>query len=137
MLFYNLLDIGSNYTGYYRQYYRRKTKFSSCSLFFSTIYTSPLAWTIFVYALSQSRNREKFFLKQNIKVRMPTLVGNKQLFHPYPPSWEAPFQSFNRKWTAVIRQRWTSKCLFPRRHIVYSLKKCISSMGKCYIFLPV
>ena len=41
---------------------------------------------------------------------LPTLAGNKQLFHPSLPSQDAPFPSFDRKWTVLIRRRWTSKC---------------------------
>ena len=51
---------------------------------------------------------------------MPTLAGNKQPFHPSLPSQDAPFLSFDRKWTVLVRRRWTSKCLFPRRHFVYN-----------------
>ena len=35
---------------------------------------------------------------------MPTLVGNKQLFHQSLPSQDARFPSFDRKWTDPIRQ---------------------------------
>ena len=58
------------------------------------------------------------------KSKMVTLAGNKQLFHPSLPSQDAPFPSFDRKWTNLIRRRWKSKCLFPRGHIVYSLGIC-------------
>ena len=56
---------------------------------------------------------------------MPTLARNKQPFQPYLPPYDALFPSFNRKWTVLNRQRWTSKCLFRGGRIVYSLKKYI------------
>ena len=58
------------------------------------------------------------------------LAGNKQPFHPSLPSLDAPFPSFDRKWTVLIRRRWTSKRLFPRRHVVYNLGILISLIGK-------
>ena len=61
---------------------------------------------------------------------MPTLVGTKQLFPPSLPSLAEPFPSFDRKWTDLIRQRWISKCLFPHRHFVYSVKTCIIQRWK-------
>ena len=39
-------------------------------------------------------------------------------------------QPFDRKWTDLIRQRWISKCLFPRRHIVYKQNNVYSIIGK-------
>ena len=50
---------------------------------------------------------DKNFINHNIKVKMPTVAEKKQLFHPSLPSWDAPFQSFDRKWTDLIRQSWT------------------------------
>ena len=55
------------------------------------------------------------------KSEMPTLAGKIQLFQPSLPSKDAHFPSFDRKWPVLIRRRWTSKCFFPRRHLVYSL----------------
>ena len=60
---------------------------------------------------------------------MPTLAGNKQLFHPSLPSQDASFPSFDRKGTDLVRQRWISKCLFPRRHIAYKRIKVYSIIG--------
>ena len=71
-------------------------------------------------------NREKYFINYNNKVRGPTLAGNKQQFQQFFPSLDALFQTFDRKWTDLIRLRWTSKCFFPRGHIVYSLKRYLS-----------
>ena len=64
------------------------------------------------------------------KLKMPTLAGNKQLFHPSLPSKDAPYPSFDRKWTVLNRRRWTSKRPFPRRHVAYSLVILISLIGK-------
>ena len=61
---------------------------------------------------------------------MPTLAGNEQLFHPSLPSYNAPFSTFDRKWTDLNRQRWTSKGLFPRRCIVYSFKSLFHKWEK-------
>ena len=83
MLFYSLLDLEVTILGIIVSTTEKKHN-SHHPHFLSNIYTSPLAGTIFVYTLGQSRNREKFFLKQNIRVKRPTLVGNKQIFHPYP-----------------------------------------------------
>ena len=65
---------------------------------------------------------------------MPTLAGNKQHFHPSLPSKDASFPSFDRKWTELIRQRWISKCLFPRRHIAYKQNNVYSILGKVEYF---
>ena len=53
---------------------------------------------------------------------MPTLAGNEQLFLPSVSSQDAPFPSSDRKWTDLFRQRWTSKYLLLRGHIVHCLK---------------
>ena len=68
--------------------------------------------------------------KYNIKGRSADSGGKKQPFHPSLPSWDAPFPSFDRKWTAPIRQRRTSKCLFPRRRFYLQLYKRYSLNGK-------
>ena len=66
---------------------------------------------------------------------MPTLAGIKQIFHPSFPSLDAPFPSFDRKWTVLIRQRWTSKCLFPRRRFLFTvLKKIFPKLEKEKVF---
>ena len=96
-----------------------------------------LAGNRIVYTPSQGTNREKYFKNYNIKFKMPTLAANNQLFHPSLPSWDALFPSFERKWKYLIRQRWTSKCLFPRRRIVYSLKSVFYKWEKITYFLEL
>ena len=72
---------------------------------------------------AKSKYKQGKVLSKSIasKVRVPTLAGNKHLFHPSLPSQDAPFPSFERKWTGLVRQRWASKCLFPRRHLCLQL----------------
>ena len=77
-----------------------------------------------IHAKSRHIKRKVLYilLYQNQK---PNLAGNKQLFHPSLPQIGRVFSTFRQKWTDLIYQRWTSKCLFPRRKIVYSVETCI------------
>ena len=45
-----------------------------------------LAGNIIAYTPSQGTNKEKYFTKYYIKVKMPTLAGNKEIFPPSLPS---------------------------------------------------
>ena len=49
---------------------------------------------------------------------MLTVAGNEQLFHPSIPSKDLSFPYFDRKWTDLIRHRWTSKCPFSLRNFI-------------------
>ena len=73
MLFYSLSNNGSNNTGY-----EENNKILIFCIFISPIYNFSLAGNIFVYTPSQGANKEKYFINHNIKVKMPTLAGNKQ-----------------------------------------------------------
>ena len=64
----------------------KKNKILISSTFNSPIYTYSLAGNKIIYTPSQGTNSEKYFINYNIKVKMPTVAGNKQLFHPSPPS---------------------------------------------------
>ena len=99
-------------------------EFSVCPFVFPT-YTFASAGNIIIYTSSQFKNSEKYFINYTIKVKMPTLAGNKQIFHPSFHSHDALFPFFDRKRTDVIHQRWRSQWLFPRRHFVYSFKKFV------------
>ena len=63
-------------------------KILSYCTFISPNYTFSLAGNIIVYTPSQGISREKYFINHNIKVKMPTLAGNKQVFHASLPSTE-------------------------------------------------
>ena len=84
-----------------------------CTIIFP-INTFSLEAKLIVHSPIQRTNTEKYFMNYNIKVKMPTLVGNEQLFHSSLSSEDTPFPSSDRKWTDLIHQRWTSKCFFPR-----------------------
>ena len=55
---------------------------------------------------------------------MPTLAGNKQLFHPSIPSLEAPFLSFDRKWAVLIR-RLGHYIVYSRADVLFTVYKGI------------
>ena len=85
------------------------------SIFVSPIYTSSLAGNIFVYTPSHITNRKKHSNLINYKNRMPTLAVNKHLsIHFLSQKPRIPL--CRRKSTSLICQKWTSKCVFPRRH---------------------
>ena len=48
--------------------------------------------------------------------------GRWTTFFPFPSSYVASFPSSDRKWTDLIRQKWTSKCLLPHLHVFYKYK---------------
>ena len=64
---------------------------------------------------------------------MPTLVGNEHLFHTFFLSKNASFPSLGRKWTDLIRRKWTSKCLFPLRQLCTHTLMDIPYLENLYI----
>ena len=88
------------------------TKFYNNKIsFISAIYTSSLA---------EKLNQEKQMGKSTL-IKLTTKEnadsGGKQThFHPSLSSWATSFPSFDRKCACLFHQRWTSTCLFPRRH---------------------
>ena len=66
---------------------------------------------------------------------MPTLAGNKQLFHRSFCPKDASFPSFDGKWTDLFCQRRISKRLFPRRHFAYKQNILSTINGKIKNFL--
>ena len=48
--------------------------------FISPIYTFSLVGDLIVYTKNQGTNREIFFIKYEVKVKIPTLARNKQVF---------------------------------------------------------
>ena len=86
------------------------------STFVSPIYTFFLAGNTIVYIAIQGANKEKYFIHIIYKGKMPTLEGNTHIFVHF--FFERPrlFHLSTKKGTSVIRQKWTSKWLFARRH---------------------
>ena len=112
---------GINNTGYYRQYSKMITTLVFFVLSFLLFIPSPWRETYLFTRQVKVQIGKNTFKFSTSKLKMPTQAGNKQLFHPSLPSEDAHFPSFDRKWTVLIHRRWTSKWLFPRRHLVYSL----------------
>ena len=99
------------------------------STFISTCYTFALAENKRVYTPSQVTKKAKYFGHVFKKL---TLAG-KTPFHPFSSSQAASFPSLDQKCTGFICRKWTSKCLFPRRHNRYELKENrINPLVKCY-----
>ena len=75
------------------------------------------------HAKSKVQIEKSIFINYNMKFKNADSGGKINNF------------SSDRKWTDLIRQRWTSKCLFPRQHIVYSLKSVFHKWEKITNFL--
>ena len=60
---------------------------------------------------------------------MPTLAGNKHPSLHFFPHGRRPFPSFDKKKYGPIRRKWTSKWLFPRRHIEQKHKQKIKGIS--------
>ena len=109
-------------------------KINNNNIFISPTYTFSLAVNIVVYTPSQGSNREKYFIHINNKGTRCRLWREMNTFHPFLASSAAFFPSFDRKCTSLIRQKWTSNCLFPRRQKTYYYKQKIkhcSIIEKC------
>ena len=63
-----------------------KNKILIVCTFITPTYTFSSAGNIIDYTPGQGTKREKSFTNHNIKVKMSTLAGKKQLFHPSFPS---------------------------------------------------
>ena len=87
------------------------------STFFSPIYTFFLAGNTIFYTTIQGRNRKNYFNHIIYKGKMPTLAGNKHLSVLFFFHRPRLFHLSTEKCMGLIRQKWTSKWLFPRRHI--------------------
>ena len=74
-----------------------------------------LAGNIIVYKPNQGTNREKYFIHIIYKGKNAESRGKQTPLRPFLPSWTASFPSFDGKSTGTIRQKWTSKSLFPCR----------------------
>ena len=86
--------------------------------------TFSSAANIIVYTSSQDTSSQKYFIVKTYKTKSAN-SGGKKPFHPLPSSWAASFLSFKTEWTSLVRRKWTSKCLFPRRHSIYQQKQMI------------
>ena len=95
---------------------RAAIQFNNNSTFVSPIYTFSSARNIIVYTPIQGTNREKYFNHNIYKGKMPTLAGNKHLSVHFFFRRAHLLHLSTEKCTCLIRQKWTSKCLFPRRH---------------------
>ena len=82
----------------------------------SRSYTFSFAGTIFVYTPSQNTKGENYSNWFIYREKMTTLAGNKHSYFHSSPHMPL-FPAFYWKCSGLIRQRWTSKCLFPRWHI--------------------
>ena len=71
---------------------------------------------IIVYTPNQGTNREKYFNYIIYKGNDADFCGKETPFRAFFPSRTASFPSFDGKSTDLIRRKWTSKWLFPRRH---------------------
>ena len=89
------------------------------STFDSPIYTFFLAENIIIFTPNQGTNGEKYFTHINYEGKYADSGRKKTPFYPSFPSEAASFQSFDGKCTGLICQKWTSICLFPRRHNKY------------------
>ena len=98
------------------QYLKATFLYNIISTFVSPSYTFSLAGNINVYTPIRGSNGEKYFNHIIYKGKMPTLVGNKHLsvhfFFHTPRFFHLPTE----EGTGLIRQKWTLKELFPRRH---------------------
>ena len=93
------------------------------SNFLSPTYTLSLSGNIIVHTFSQGTTREKFFVYIIYKEKMPTQGRKKTIFHSFLPSLTASLPFLDREYTGLIRQKWTSKCLFPLTPVlVYTIK---------------
>ena len=82
----------------------------------SSIYTFSLAGNIIVCTPIQGTITEKYFIHIICKGKWPTHVENKHLSVLFFFHRPRLFRLSTDKCTGLIRQKWTSKWLFPRRH---------------------
>ena len=85
----------------------------------SPIYNFSLAGNINVYTPIQGRNKEKYNKHIIYERKMPLMVGNKHLSVHFFFHRQLLFHLSTEKCAGIIRQVWTSKWLFPRRHNKY------------------
>ena len=132
---YSIFNTGSNNTWYYRQYYNKITNF--CPTVLSFLLFIPFPWRELVFFTRQVKvqlGKGTLYITVSMsKCRLWREINN--FFHPSVPSEDALFPCFDRKWTDLNRRRWTSKCLFSRRHIVYRLKSLFHKWEKYKYFL--
>ena len=85
-------------------------------IFVSPINTIFLAGNIIVYTPIKGTNGKKYFNHIIYKGKLPNLARNKYLSFDF--SFQKPrlFHLSTEKSTDLIRQKWTSKWLFPSRH---------------------
>ena len=102
---------------------------NTSSTFVSPIYTFSLAGNIIVYTPIRGTNREKYFNHNIYKGQMPTLVRNKQVSNHFLFHRSRPFHLSTEKGTGPIRQKRTSKWLFPRRHNKYYHKQKMNKVS--------
>ena len=82
----------------------------------SPIYTFSLAGNINVYRQSQKTYSDNYFNNFHYWEKILTLAGNKHLSNHFSHHRPRVFQLWTDKCTGLIHQKWTSKCLLPRRH---------------------
>ena len=63
--------------------------------------------------------------------------GKKTYFHLFHPSQDGSLQSLDGKCTDLIGRKWTSKCLFPHRHLFnWRVAKMMEHQGiLCILYL--
>ena len=98
------------------QHQKSSILFNSIGTFVSPKHTCSSAGKIFVYMLIQSTKREKYFNRNFYTGKLPTLAGNKHFFVHFFFQRQRLFHLSAAKCTVLIRQKWTSKCLFLQRH---------------------
>ena len=92
---------------------------NNCVLVLSFLLFMPFFGRKQLFASQVKVQRAKISLtKNNIKGWNDDCGGKQTPFHPFHPSKDASFPFFDGKWTDLIRQKWISKCLFQRRHIL-------------------
>ena len=89
--------------------------YSNNSTFVSPSCTFSLARNIIVYTPIKGRNREKYFNHIIYTGKMPTLTGSKHVSVRFFFHKTSLFHLSRAKTTGIVRQKWTSKWLFPRR----------------------
>ena len=57
-----------------------------------------------------------------------TSSGKETLFHPFFSLIGRVPSIIRRKWTDLLRQNWTSKCLFPHRHHIHNLNSILPKL---------
>ena len=90
--------------------------YNNHSTFVSPIYTFSSEGNINVYTPIQGMNREKYLNHIMSKGKTPTLAGYKYLSHHFFVHRPRLFHLSTEKCKGLIRRKWTSRWLFPRRH---------------------